>query len=325
MTIPVVVTSLCLLLPALGEAPLPSWNEGPTKNRILGFIEKINHQKDKQSFIPPNERIAVFDNDGTLWSEKPIYFQLAFALHRIRAMAKDHPEWKDEEPYASVLKGDVDGALKEGEPALMKILKATHTDVSSDDFSAAVREWLKTARHPKTQLPYHKMVYLPMLELLEHLRDSGFKTYIVSGGGVDFMRVFAEETYGIPPEQVIGSSFSAKYELVDGKPTIIKTDDSFFVDDKEGKPVGIHQHIGRRPVFAGGNSDGDFEMLEYTTAGEGLRLAMIVHHDDAEREWAYDRDSPIGKLVRGLDEGPKRGWTIVSMKNDWSTIFPRQK
>ena len=313
-----------LFAPVVIGSPLPSWTDGKSKEAITSFVEKVT-KTGSPDFVPPTERIAVFDNDGTLWAEQPLYFQLIYIIDRIKATAKDHPEWKTEEPFASLLKGDTKSALASGKEGLMKLLAATHTGITTEEFDASVRSWLKAARHPKSGRAYNEMVYQPMLELLEYLRANDFKTFIVSGGGIDFMRAFAEETYGIPPEQVIGSSLSAKYELRDGKPVLIKTADSFFVDDKAGKPVGIHQHIGRQPIFAGGNSDGDFEMLEYTTSGKGPRFALIVHHDDAEREWAYDRESHIGKLVRGLEEGPKRGWTIVSMRNDWKTIFPEKQ
>jgi phosphoglycolate phosphatase-like HAD superfamily hydrolase len=272
--------------------------------------------------VVPAERIATFDNDGCLWSEQPMYFQAIYIFERIRELAGDHPEWKDQEPFASVLKGDTGKALAGGEHALLEMAMATHAGLTSGEFERAVRNWLETARHPKTGRRYDRMVYQPMLELLAYLRANDFKTFIVSGGGIDFMRVFAEEVYGIPPEQVIGSSIKAGYELRNGKPVIVKLPELDFIDDKAGKPVGIHQHIGRRPVFAAGNSDGDFQMLEWTTAGAGARFGLLVHHDDAEREWAYDRQSHVGRLARGLDEGPRRGWTIVSMKNDWNRVFP---
>ncbi len=311
---------ILLYLPLLAE-PLPSWNPGKNRDAIIGFVEKVT-TPGTPDFVEPAARIATFDNDGCLWSEQPMYFQLIYAIDRIKATADEHPEWKETEPFASVLKGDTKGALAGGEKGLLKMIAATHAGMTTEEFRAAVSDWLSTARHPKTGRPYNEMIYQPMLELLEYLRENGFKTFIVSGGGIDFMRVFVEDAYGIPPEQVVGSSIAAKYEVRDGKPVLVKTLDSHFIDDKEGKPVGIHQHIGRRPIFAAGNSDGDFQMLEYTTAGDGARFAMIVHHDDADREWAYDRDSHIGKLARGLDEGPKRGWTIVSMKDEWKAIYP---
>ena len=312
------------LAPSLSFAdPLPSWRDTATKKAIVTFVEQTTRVGSPE-FLPAPKRIAVFDNDGTLWAEQPLYFQLIYAIDRIKELAPKHPEWREKEPFASVLKGDTKTALGSGKEGLIKMIAATHSGMSTEDFERAVSDWLGTARHPKTGRPYNEMVYQPMLELLAYLRSSGYKTFIVSGGGIDFMRVFAEETYGIPPEQVVGSSVSAKYEVRDGKPVIIKTTDSFFIDDKAGKPVGIHQHIGRRPVFAAGNSDGDFQMLEWTTAGDGARFGMIVRHTDAEREFAYDRESHIGKLVRGLDEGSERGWTIVDMKADWGAIYPEK-
>ncbi len=272
--------------------------------------------------MPPAERIAVFDNDGTLWGEQPLYVQLAFALDRVKALAPAHPEWKDQEPFASLLKGDVMNALAGGEHAIAEIIMTTHAGMTTDAFEAVVRDWIATARHPKTGRPYTEMVYQPMVELLAYLRANGFRTFIVSGGGVEFMRPWTERVYGIPPEQVVGSSIRTKYELRDGKPVIARLPEIDFIDDKAGKPVGIHRFIGRRPVLAFGNSDGDFEMLEWTTSGTGPRLGLILHHDDSAREWAYDRDSGIGRLARGLDEAPTRGWRIVSMKDDWKRIHP---
>mgnify|MGYP000159195117 CR=1 FL=1 len=301
--------------------PLPSWKDTHSKKAIIAFVDKVT-TPGSPDYVAPAERIATFDNDGCLWSEQPMYFQAFYIFDRIKALAPDHPEWKEKEPFASVLKGDVKGALAGGEKALLEMAMATHAGLTGEEFDKVVGDWLASARHPKTGMAYDKMVFQPMLELLAYLRAEGFKTFIVSGGGIDFLRVFAEETYGIPPEQVVGTSIGAKYELRDGKPVILKTPDSLFVDDKAGKPVGIHQHIGRRPIFAAGNSDGDFQMLEYTMAGDGARFGLIVHHDDAEREFAYDRESHVGKLARGLDEGPDRGWTIVSMKDDWSRVYP---
>lgn len=300
---------------------LASWQDTASRQAIIEFVKKTT-KKSSPDFVHEDERIAVFDNDGTLWAEQPIYFQAAFAFDRIKQMAPQHPEWNTTEPYASVLKGDIKGALAGGTPAVSKIMLASHGNISSDDFSAAVSNWLATAKHPTTGLPYNKMVYQPMLELLDYLRKNGFKTYIVSGGGIDFMRVFAQNTYGIPPEQVVGSSLQAKYSVVNGVPTITKAPDLGFYDDKEGKPVGIYQHIGRRPVFAAGNSDGDYQMLEWTTAGTGTRFGMLVHHTDADREWAYDRNSPIGELNKGLTDAPTKGWLLVDMKKDWKVIYP---
>ncbi|MEN8255992.1 MAG: HAD family hydrolase, partial [Verrucomicrobiota bacterium] len=272
-------------------------------------------------YVAPAERIAVFDNDGTLWCEQPLYVQALFTFDRIRQLAPQHPEWQEEEPFASVLKGDLQTALAGGEHALIKMAMATHADMTTSEFEQIVSEWIATARHPQTGKRYTEMVYQPMLELLDYLRASGFKVFIVSGGGIEFMRPWAEHVYGIPPEQVIGSSIKTAYEVRDGKPVLKRLPELGFIDDKEGKPVGINRHIGRRPIAAFGNSDGDFQMLEWTTAGTGKRLGVYIHHDDAEREYAYDRKSHIGKLDRGLTEAPGRGWVVVSMKNDWKRVF----
>lgn len=307
---------------SLAADPLPSWNDNASKKAIVSFVERTT-KDGSTDFILPAERIAVFDNDGTLWSEQPLYFQAIYIFDRIKELAPKHPEWKDKEPFASVLEGDTKKALAGGEHALIQMTMATHAGLDTDEFSKSVRSWLKNARHPKTKRRFDQMVYQPMLELLTYLRANGFKTFIVSGGGIDFMRVFAEEVYGVPPEQVIGSSIKAKYEVIEDKPRIVKIPELNFVDDKAGKPVGIHQHIGRRPVFAAGNSDGDFQMVEWTTSGKRSSFGLLVHHTDAEREWAYDRNSPIGRLSRGLDEAGKRGWIVVDMKKDWKEIYPQ--
>ena len=314
---------LCLwVLPALARADaLPGWNEGAVKSRLVGFVEQVTDPQ-SSSYVPPAERIAVFDNDGTLWAERPVYFQLLFALDRVKALAPKHPEWKSEEPFASLLKGDLEGALAGGEQAVAKIVMATHAGMTTTEFARIVQDWLATARHPVTKRPYTEMVYQPMLELLAYLRANGFKTFIVSGGGVEFLRPWTERVYGVPPEQVVGSSIEVKYETRDGKPVLVRLPELNFVNDKVGKPVGIHRHIGRRPILAFGNSDGDFEMLEWTTTGAGPRLGLLVHHNDARREFAYDRQSHVGRLERGLDEAGKRGWVLVSMKGDWRTIHP---
>jgi phosphoglycolate phosphatase-like HAD superfamily hydrolase len=306
---------------ALGGDPLQSWNDTPTKRAIVDFVQQVTKEGGSR-FVAPAERIAVFDNDGTLWAEQPLYFQITYAFDRIKDLAPQHPEWKDKEPFSAILEGDAKGALAGGKPALLEMFMATHGNLTVEEFRQSVRDWLATARHPTTGRLYHHMVYQPMLELLGYLRANGFKTFIVSGGGIDFIRVFAEETYGIPPEQVVGSSIKANYELRDGRPVIVKLPELDFVDDKAGKPVAIHQHIGRRPIAAFGNSDGDFQMLEWTTSGSGQRFSLIVHHDDAHREWAYDRASHIGRLDRGLSEAARRNWTVVSMKRDWKQIFP---
>ncbi|HKB01575.1 MAG TPA: HAD family hydrolase [Gemmataceae bacterium] len=304
--------------------PLPSWNEGPSRKAVLDFVAKVT-AKDSKSFIPPAERVAVFDNDGTLWSEQPMYFQLAFALDRVKALVPKHPEWKEKQPFKGILDGDPKAALAGGEKAAIELVAATHTGMTTDEFHATVLDWLKTARHPKFDRPYTDLVYQPMLEVLAHLRANGFKTYIVSGGGIEFMRPWAEKVYGIPPEQVVGSSGKLKYEVRDGQPILVKLPEIALIDDGPGKPVGIQQHIGRRPVMAFGNSDGDFQMLQYTTAGPGPRFGLIVHHTDAEREWAYDRTSHVGKLDKALDAVPKAGWTVVDMKAEWKVVYPFQK
>lgn len=300
--------------------PLPSWQDTAAKANIVAFVKAVTEPGGKD-FVPPADRIAVFDNDGTLWSEQPMYFQLAFALDRVKALAPQHPEWKNQQPFKAVLEGDMKALAETGERGLLELVMATHAGNTSEEFARIVRDWVSTARHPKFNRPYTDLVFQPMLELLAYLRANGFKTYIVSGGGIEFLRVVAEELYGVPPEQVIGSSVKTKYEVRDGKPVIVRLPEIDFIDDKAGKPVGIHQFIGKRPIAAFGNSDGDFQMLEWTTSAPGARLGLIVHHDDAEREFAYDRKSAFGKLDRGLDEGPKRGWTIVSMKNDWRAVW----
>jgi phosphoserine phosphatase len=315
---------LAILATGLAHAqadPLPSWNEGPAKARIVGFVQAVTDKASKD-YVPPADRIAVFDNDGTLWSEQPAYFQLLFAIDRVKALAPKHPEWKTKQPFKAVLDGDMKALAASGEKGIAQLVMATHAGMTTDEFARVVKDWLATARHPKLDRPYTDLVFQPMLELLDYLRANGFKTYIVSGGGIEFLRVFAEERYGIPPEQVIGSSIKTKYEVRDGKPAIVRLAELDFVDDKAGKPIGIHKFIGKRPIAAFGNSDGDFQMLEWTTAAPGARLGVIVRHDDAEREFAYDRNSHVGRLARGLDEGPARGWTLVSMKTDWKKVYP---
>ncbi|HEY7090564.1 MAG TPA: HAD family hydrolase, partial [Tepidisphaeraceae bacterium] len=293
----------------------------PSKSAIASFVTRVT-KEGSPDFVPPAERIAVFDNDGTLWCEQPAYFQLLFAFDRIKSMAPQHPEWKDTEPYKSVLAGDMKGLAAAGQKGLLEIIAATHTGMTTDEFGATVKDWMKTARHPKFNRPYNQCIYQPMVELLAYLRANGFKTFIVSGGGVEFMRPWTEETYGIPPEQVVGSSGEVKFEMRDGKPVLIKEPKIEFIDDGPGKPVGINRFIGRRPVMGFGNSDGDLQMLQWTTAGQGPRFGLIVHHTDAQREFAYDRESHIGKLDKALDEAAPRGWTVVDMKQDWKVIFP---
>jgi phosphoserine phosphatase len=314
---------LAVLPRTWAAGPLPSWNDGAARRAIVSFVERVT-KDGGPDYVPPAERIAVFDNDGTLWSEQPMYVQLAFAIDRVKALAPSHPGWRTKEPFASVLKGDLKAALAGGEHALLELVMATHAGITSEEFERIVQDWMATARHPKTGRLYTEMVYQPMLELLAYLRANGFKTFIVSGGGVEFMRPWAERVYGIPPEQVIGSSIKTKYEVRNGTPVLARLPEINFIDDKEGKPVGIQQHIGRRPIAAFGNSDGDFQMLEWTTAAPGPRLALIVHHDDDAREAAYDRESHIGRLSRGLDEAPSRGWIVGSMKNDWKHVFPER-
>ncbi len=309
-----------LLAPAFSGDPLPAWNDTAARQALVQFVEDVT-KAGSPDFVPPEERIAVFDNDGTLWSEQPLYVQAAFVLERVAELAPAHPEWKQQEPFAAVLRGDVEAALAGGEKALAELLLATHAGMTSTEFEALVLRWLASARHPRSGRPYTEMVYQPMLELLAYLRANGFKTFLVSGGGIEFMRPWAERVYGVPREQVVGSSIRLRYELRDGQPALVRLPELNFIDDKAGKPVGIQQHIGRRPLAAFGNSDGDFEMLEWTRAGTGKRLALLVHHDDAEREVAYDRESHIGRLARGLDEAPGRGWVVVSMKRDWKRVF----
>jgi hypothetical protein len=302
--------------------PLPSWNDTAPKQAIIAFVEKTT-KEGAPGFAPMPERIAVFDNDGCLWAEQPMYFQAFFVFDRIKALAPQHPEWKEKEPFASVLKGDMKAALAGGEHALLEMVMATHAGMTTEEFEKSVIDWLATAKHPKTRKPFTEMVYQPMLELLVYLRANGFKTYIVSGGGIEFMRPWTEKVYGIPPEQVIGSSGGLKYELRDGVPVIVKTPELAHNDDKDGKPVGIQRHIGRRPIFAAGNSDGDLQMLQWTAAGARPGFCLYIHHTDAEREWAYDRESHIGKLDKGLDEAAAKGWIITDMKSDWQTVFAR--
>ena len=300
--------------------PLPSWNDGASKKAIIGFVEDVSSEGGMR-FVPPAQRIAVFDNDGTLWSEQPMYFQLSFALDRVKALAPMHPEWNNKQPFKAVLEGDLEKVLAGGEHALLELIMATHAGNTTEEFSQIVKDWLATARHPKTDRPYTDMVYQPMLELLDYLRANDFKTYIVSGGGIEFMRPWVEKVYGIPPEQVIGSSIKTKFELREGRPVLLRLPEINFIDDKDGKPVGINQHIGRRPIAAFGNSDGDLQMLQWTTTGSGARFGLLVHHTDADREWAYDRNSSVGRLNKALDEAQVEGWTVVDMKRDWKVIY----
>lgn len=314
---------LCIggLTTAQAADPLPSWNDGKAKQSITEFVAKVTKQG-SADYVPPSERIATFDNDGTLWGEQPMYTQLLFALDRVKVLAPQHPQWKTQEPFASLLKGDVHGALAGGMKSVGEIVMRTHAGMTNEEFEQIVTDWIATARHPVTQRPYTEMVYQPMLELLAYLRANDFKTFIVSGGGIEFMRPWTETVYGIPPEQVVGSSIKTKLEVHNGKPVIMRLPELAFMDDKEGKPIGINSHIGRRPIAAFGNSDGDLQMLQYTAAGDGPAFMLYIHHTDAEREWAYDRKSGVGKLDKGLDEALEKGWTIVDMKRDWKVIYP---
>lgn len=306
---------------AMASDPLPSWNDSASKKAIMTFVANATTEGGP-GYVAPSDRIATFDNDGTLWGEQPFYFQLAFALDRVKALSNEHPEWKDKEPFASVLKGNIQGVLAGGERALLELVMATHAGMTTDEFSDIVKGWLATAQHPKTKRAYTKMVYQPMLELLDYLRANGFKTYIVSGGGIEFMRPWTEEVYGVPPEQVIGSSIKTMFAVVDAKPVLTRLPELNFIDDKEGKPVAINQHIGRRPIAAFGNSDGDLQMLQWTCDGRPKAFCLYVRHTDGEREWEYDRKSHIGKLDKGMDEATQKGWTIVDMKAEWKVVFP---
>ncbi|WP_171129605.1 MULTISPECIES: HAD family phosphatase [unclassified Ruegeria] len=316
-----VLAAFLFLAPGvLWADPLPSWAEGETKTQIVDFVDEVT-DPDNPAYVTPAERIAVFDNDGTLWAEQPVYFQFIFAMDRLAALAKEDPSILSSPTLKAAAQGDLATVLEGGHDALIEVVNATHAGLTVDAFQDAVAEWLDTARHPSTGLPYDQMTYQPMVELLRYLRDEGFKTYIVSGGGLHFMRVFTEEAYGIPPEQVLGTYSETTYDTSGDTPVIAKASGIVFVDDKEGKPINIERTIGRRPILVGGNSDGDFAMMEWTTAGDGARLGILVHHTDAEREWAYDRDSAIGRLVDGLDKGPDMGWVIVDMAQDWSRVY----
>ncbi|AND94127.1 MULTISPECIES: HAD family hydrolase [Bradyrhizobium] len=301
--------------------PLPSWNEGPTKASIVDFVARVT-ENGGPYFVPPDQRIATFDNDGTLWIEQPMYVQLAFALDRVKVLAPMHPEWKDKQPFAAVLNGDLKALAAFGEKGVAELLAVTHAGMTTAEFEKIVTDWLATARDGRFKRPYTELVYQPMLELLAYLRTNGFKTFIVSGGGVEFMRPWTEAIYGVPPEQVVGSSIKTRYEMRDSTPVLFRLPDIDFIDDKAGKPIGINSHIGRRPIAAFGNSDGDLEMLQWATLGtSGARFGLIVHHTDAEREYAYDRQSHFGKLDVALDAAALNRWTVVDMKNDWKSIF----
>jgi len=322
-------TGLCAAVVCGGTAlaqkdPLPSWNDGAVKSSITDFVARVTTQG--PDFMPVPERIAVFDNDGTLWMEQPFYFQLAFAVDRIKALASKHPEWKDRQPFKGFIEGDIKAALATGQKGILEVVAVTHAGMTTDEFSKIVADWTQSAQHPRFKRPYIQLIYQPMLELMRYLRANDFKTFIVSGGGVEFMRVFAEQVYGIPPEQVVGSSGIVKFQrAADGTPSLIKEPKVEFIDDKEGKPVGINRFIGRRPILAFGNSDGDHAMLQYTAAGAGPRFLGLVHHTDADREYAYDRHSHVGTLDKALDEARERGWSVVDMKRDWKVVFPHER
>ncbi|WP_439473599.1 HAD family hydrolase [Algoriphagus formosus] len=307
--------------PTSEELQLTSWNDGATRSAIEDFVRKTTTEG-STDFIPEEDRIAVFDNDGTLWAEQPMYFQLFYAIDFIKKNASDHPEWSEIESIQAILQDDLKAALDGGTQAILELVMVSHSDMTAEEFAQSVRSWLQESRHPQTGKPYNQMIYQPMVELLELLRANGYKTFIVSGGGIDFLRVWAEEAYGIPPYQVVGSSLKAKYEEQNGKMEIIKIPELNFIDDKEGKPVGIHQHLGMKPIIAGGNSDGDYQMIEYTTQGSGPSLGIYIHHTDSIREYAYDRESHIGRLDKGLDDAARLGWLVVDMAKDWKTIYP---
>jgi len=309
---------------SVNAVPLPSWNDTDHKKAIISFVEKVTTEG-SADFVPVAERIATFDNDGTLWSEQPMYFQFFFTFDRIKAMAHLHPEWKNKQPFKDAIDGNYKAVIESGADAINELVMAVSQDYTSEEFAQIVKDWLATAKHPTTGKLYTEMVFQPMVELLEYLRANGFKTYIVSGGSVEFMRPFTEKAYGIPPEQVIGTSFKLKFEMRDGKAVFFQIPAVNFVDDNAGKPVGIYQYIGRRPLASFGNSDGDLEMLQYTTSGNGLRFGALVHHTDAEREWAYDRKSPFGHLDKALNEANKKGWTLIDMKNDWKLVYAFEK
>ena len=302
---------------------LPSWNEGKTKNAIIAFVKDVTDEN-SENFIPVKDRIATFDNDGNLWSEQPMYFQLIFAIDRVKELAKEHPEWKSQQPFQAVLENDISALLASGHKGLLELVMTTHSGMTTEEFSGIVKDWMSSNSHPRFSQPYNKMIYQPMLELLGYLRANDFKTFIVSGGGVDFMRTWVTEAYGIPSDQVVGSSIKTEFDYNNGNPVIRRLPEVDFIDDKAGKPVGIHKFIGKRPVFSSGNSDGDLQMMQYTAAGKGKRFMLYLHHTDSVREWAYDRDSHVGRLNEGLIEAKKHDWTVIDMKTDWNTIYPFQ-
>lgn len=311
---------LIVSAPAHAENVLPSWNDTAAKQRIVEFVSGAV-EEGGPAYVEPAERIAVFDNDGTLWSEQPVYFQHLFAIDKVRELAPQHPEWKENPVFAAAISGDLKKVLSFGEEGAQELIVATHSGMSVAEFKAEVRKWLATAKHPVTGRPYTEMVYQPMLELLRYLRANGFKTFIVSGGGIEFIRSYAEEAYGIPPEQVVGTMIKTEFEIKDGRPELFRLPEMFFINDQAGKPVGISYHIGRQPVAAFGNSDGDLQMLQWTAAGRPSNLCLLVHHTDPQREWAYDHPSEIGQLDKALDEAKVKGWVVVDMREDWNKIY----
>jgi len=316
-------TSLLLVAatnPARGGESLASWRDTDSKKQIMEFVERVT-TPGSSAYVEPAERIAVFDNDGTLWAEQPIYFQLQFALDRLKALAPEHPEWAKSPVLAAALADDLPAVLAAGNRGILEVIMASHTGNTTQEFEAAVAAWIDSANHPRFERPYVELVYQPMLELLDYLRQNDFRVFIVSGGGIDFVRVFSPAVYGIPPERVVGSTVKTRFEMREDGPVLVRLPELDFLDDKEGKPVAIGRYIGRRPIAAFGNSDGDLQMLQWTAAGDGPSLAVLVHHTDAEREWAYDRESKIGRLDAALDEAEKRGWTLIDMKRDWTTVF----
>lgn len=302
--------------------PLPTWNDGVAKQAILDFVARVT-TPNSPSFVPPGDRIAVFDNDGTLWVEYPLYVQAFFVFDRVRQLAPQRPEWQTQEPFASVLNGDLKAAMAAGESALVELVMATHAGMTTDEFGAIAKDWLTTAKHPTLHRPYTELVYQPMVELLDYLRANGFKPFIVSGGGVEFMRACAEQIYGVPPEQVIGSSAKTQFEMRDGKPVIMRLPELYFFNDKDGKPAAIQHYIGKRPIAAFGNSDGDLQMLQWTTSGTGASLGMIVRHTDGDREFAYDQ-AGMSSLKQSLIEADQQGWIVVDMQRDWQRVFAFQ-
>lgn len=306
-----------------GNDPLPSWNNGKTKAAIINFVNQVTNEQ-SPDFIKIEDRIATFDNDGNLWSEQPMYFQLFFAIDRVKYLADEHPEWQIQQPFKAVLENDIPAMLSNGHKGLLDLMMATHTGMTTEKFNELVKQWLSQSRHPRFNQPYNKLIYQPMLELLAYLRANQFKTFIVSGGGIEFMRAWVYEAYGIPPDQVVGSSIKTVFDYNEGSPVIRRLPEIDFIDDKSGKPVGINKFIGKRPVFSSGNSDGDLQMMQYTAGGEGKRFMLYLHHTDSVREWAYDKESHVGRLDKGLEEAVKNNWTVINMKTDWKIIYPFQ-